>query len=206
MRELRVPTLYNNSGLRKYLSPKEAVRFLEAVDDLQCEAEMLCRVLYWTGCRISEALELGPDRIDEEGGRIVLRTLKRRRRDPAADHAPIDFRAVPVSFELIRDLARLPVNEDGRYWHWPRQSAWRHVKQAMETAAITGPQACPKGLRHHFGLMAVASNVPVSLLQRWMGHTRLETTMIYLQARGEEERAFAERMWQDSPMEARRGL
>jgi integrase/recombinase XerD len=73
----------------------------------------------------------------------------------------------------------------------------------MEAADISGIHACPKGLRHHFGLMAISAGVPLSLLQRWMGHAKVETTMLYLEMMDAEERGFAERMWRSQPAEAR---
>lgn len=39
------------------------------------------------------------------------------------------------------------------------------------------------------------SGVPLNLVQRWLGHARMETTAIYLQAMGDEEREIAARMW-----------
>jgi site-specific recombinase XerD len=66
----------------------------------------------------------------------------------------------------------------------------------MAEAGITGGiHATPKGLRHGFGLHAVRSGVPLNLVQRWLGHARMETTAIYLQAIGTEEREIAARMW-----------
>ena len=66
----------------------------------------------------------------------------------------------------------------------------------MADAGIgAGLHAMPKGLRHGFGLHAMRAGVPISLVQRWLGHARLETTSIYLQAIGVEERELAERMW-----------
>ena len=66
----------------------------------------------------------------------------------------------------------------------------------MREAAITaGPHATPKGLRHSFGLHAIRSDVPLNLVQRWLGHASMNTTAIYLQAIGDEEREIAARMW-----------
>jgi site-specific recombinase XerD len=50
-------------------------------------------------------------------------------------------------------------------------------------------------LRHGFGIHAVQSGVPLNLVQRWLGHARMETTAIYLDAMGSEEREIASRMW-----------
>ncbi len=65
----------------------------------------------------------------------------------------------------------------------------------MSRAQITGPMACPKGLRHGFGISAAVRSVPPNLIQRWMGHASLATTSIYLDAVGTDERQFASRMW-----------
>lgn len=187
--------LYDNCGRRKYLSHAEGARFLEVVASLPLREAALCEVLYWTGCRISEALELGPNRVDHESARLVLRTLKRHHRGQTRELSPVIFRTVPVSTGLIDALSRLSASVDGRYWPWSRQAAWRHIKVAMALAGVEGLPACPKGLRHHFGIMAASADIPPSLIKRWMGHAKLETTMIYLDAVGSEERGFAERMW-----------
>jgi site-specific recombinase XerD len=55
--------------------------------------------------------------------------------------------------------------------------------------------ASPRGLRHGYGVHAVHSGVPLPLIQRWLGHAYLNTTAIYTNLVGPEERAMAERMW-----------
>jgi integrase len=92
-------------------------------------------------------------------------------------------------------LHALPPDVDGRLWSMHRATAWRVVKATMQRAAITGPMACPKGLRHGFGICAAGHNVPTNLIQRWMGHARATTTAVYIDAVGFEERTFASRMW-----------
>ena len=65
----------------------------------------------------------------------------------------------------------------------------------MRTAEIAGPAATPRGLRHGFAIVAVAAAVPVTMIQKWMGHSDISTTAIYLDASGPEERHIAFRMW-----------
>ena len=69
------------------------------------------------------------------------------------------------------------------------------IKRVMQSAGVRGQFASPKGLRHAFAVHALANGVPLNLIQKWMGHSSIETTSIYLNAMGAEERAFAERMW-----------
>jgi integrase/recombinase XerD len=82
-----------------------------------------------------------------------------------------------------------------RIWPWGRTTAWKHIKQCMRQAQINGPSACPRGLRHSFGVGALQSGVPISLVKRWLGHARLTTTETYSQATGSEEIELAARHW-----------
>jgi integrase len=66
----------------------------------------------------------------------------------------------------------------------------------MDSAQITGPHATPKGLRHGFGIAAVEAQVPLHLIQRWLGHAQLSTTVLYLETVDAEERNVARRMWE----------
>ncbi|OLF71847.1 hypothetical protein AWH62_11980 [Maricaulis sp. W15] len=69
----------------------------------------------------------------------------------------------------------------------------------MAAAEIVGPQATPKGLRHTFGTHAMLQGVPITLVKKWMGHARLQTTEIYLDVIGPEERDLARKMWVSTP-------
>ena len=70
------------------------------------------------------------------------------------------------------------------------------VKEGMALAHVIGPQATPKGLRHAFAVTALQSGIPINLVRRWLGHSRLSTTEIYADAIGPEERAIAGRFWE----------
>lgn len=180
--------LFDGAGKRKYLCASEVPRFLKAARAAEPQTEMLCRLLAYTGCRLSEALALTPERLDAETGRVVIRTLKRR---------ILIYRAVPIPSSLMAALCSVGKDRppDARIWPWSRQTAWRRVKAVMDAAGISGPQAMPKGLRHGFGVANAEENVPMATTQKWLGHAKLETTAIYQQAVGREEDAFAKRLW-----------
>jgi len=178
--------IHDERGQRKYLSDAERARFLRSADRLALHSRAFCYVLAYTGCRLSEGLALTNAHVDGERMTLTFKTLKRRR---------TIFRAVPVPETLIAMLNKLPVDSAGRYWSAHRATAWRIVKATMERAGIDGPMACPKGLRHGFGIRAAGSNVPINLIQRWMGHSSIGMTTAYLHAVGVEERQFANRMW-----------
>lgn len=181
--------LFDGDGQRKYLCGSECARFMETARAADASTAAFCRLLAYTGCRISEALAVTTAHLDAEAGRVVFRTLKRRRRV---------FRAVPIPPSLMNELKALGIGLDRHspLWSCSRQTAWRHVKRIMAAANIVGPQASPKGLRHQFGTIA-AGNVPLHLTQRWLGHAKSQSTEIYQHAVGEEERRYMEMVWRE---------
>lgn len=66
----------------------------------------------------------------------------------------------------------------------------------MQRAGVTSSAATPKGLRHGFGVAGVTNEVPLNMVQKWLGHTDIATTAIYANAIGEEERQIAAKMWE----------
>ena len=180
------PNAHDAGGRRKYLTKAEGRRFLEAVDGLHPGRAAFCLVIYYTGCRISEALNLRGTDIDAEDGAVVIRTLKRRGR-PAC-------RRIPVPEALLSGLADLSP-DGGRLWSFSRTTGWRIVRRVMEDAGISGIHATARGMRHAFGVRGAMGEVPVTIIQEWMGHSDLSTTSIYLRVRGEEERKLIAKTW-----------
>jgi integrase len=182
--------MFDREGNRKYLNATERKAFLRAVTN---EPDRLrrafCLTLFYTGCRISEGLNLTPERIDRTGKAIVFETLKRRKRG--------HFRSVPIPDSLAELFGRLVagIEPSARIWEFSRTSAYRLVKEKMAVAGIAGGMACPKGLRHGFAIACIGQDIPLTIVQKWLGHARLETTAIYLDATGDEERELAKRLW-----------
>ena len=182
------PSLHTSLGQRKYLNHAERERFLIAAfkqDRLTCN---LCLTLLYSGCRLSEALNITPESILSEEGVLLVQSLKKR--------GNMSVRQIPVPSTLLSDLSKQAgqLNTDP-LWPWHRTWAWMRVKDTMAKANVVGPHASPRGLRHGFGVHAIQSGVPLNLIQKWLGHANIKTTAIYTDAVGPEERAMAERMW-----------
>ena len=84
-----------------------------------------------------------------------------------------------------------------RLWTFSRTTGWERTKAVMDAAGLSGIAACAKGLRHGYAVQAVMTEVPETRLQEWLGHASLETTAVYLDVAGRENRAIAERMWRE---------
>lgn len=188
--------LFDGEGRRLYFTEDERRAFMAAAAKAPREVRTFCAVLHATGCRISEALALTPQQIDLSGRVVVFESLKKRKAGV--------FRAVPVPLELLDMLDLVhSIREAQRrgeakalLWPWSRMTAWRRVQEVIAAAGIAdGPHACPKGLRHGFGVQAVSRGIALNMVQKWLGHAQLTTTAIYANAVGEEEQSIAARMW-----------
>jgi integrase len=67
-----------------------------------------------------------------------------------------------------------------------RSTAWRWTKQALARAVELG--SIPPGrwvgthtLRHSAARHWLASGVPINVVSRWLGHSSIQTTLIYLE-------------------------
>ena len=182
--------MFDRQGNRKYLNSPERRAFLKSATIQSNLAEKtFCLTVFHTGCRISEALSVPCARLDVSERTIIFETLKRRQEGL--------FRSVPIPDSLVRDLQKLVSGKEpnAQIWDFSRVTGWRLIKRIMARAKINGVRACPKGLRHGFAVECIANAIPLTTLQKWMGHARLETTAIYLQVMGAEERRLARRLW-----------
>ena len=189
-------SLYAADGTRKYLNRDERRRALENMQALDTDKALFALTLAWTGARVSEVLALTPSSFQIERGIVAFVTLKRRRHS---------VREVPIPAQLIDAIERQyrmrraqadPIASHERLWRWHRVTAWRIIKHVVAQIGLTGKSACPRGLRHGFGVGAIQAGVPLNLVQRWLGHARISTTAIYTDASGPEERGLAQMFWQ----------
>lgn len=143
-------TLFNCDGQRKYLTLEERKSFLKAAGAARPELRNFCGVLAYTGCRISEALALTPDRVDVSNGVVIFESLKKQKKGI--------YRSVPIPASLvdalelaysIREAQKNKSRREERLWPWGRTTAWRKIKKIMADAGIENEaHAVPKGLRH----------------------------------------------------------
>jgi len=187
-------SLYDRQGRRKYLNAAERGKALVVMAALPMDKALFALTLAWTGARVSEVLALTPESFQIEQQLVTFRTLKRR------CHS---MREVPIPRNLMMALdahfglkkMQLDNTRTRRLWSWHRVTAWRVIKTTMEGARIVGRHSSPRGLRHGFGVGALQAHVPLNLVQRWLGHARIDTTAIYADASGPEELAFASQFW-----------
>ncbi|MCV6602949.1 MAG: site-specific integrase [Cohaesibacter sp.] len=194
--------LYDENNNRLYINSEERERFIKAAEKADRHVRTLCLTLLYTGCRISEALELTAASVQLDARLISIRSLKKR-----SKHV---IREVPIppalvdALELVHGVRAVQRNavkaQEAYLWSHRgkslyRSTGYRWIKEVMAQAGIEGAQATAKGLRHGYGIQAIRKGIQLHMLQKWMGHASMTTTAIYANAIGKEELDLADQMW-----------
>jgi integrase len=188
-------SLYTARYERKYVNEAERTALAGVLAKLPESKRLFVLAFFWTGARVSEILSITPESCQVEACVIAVTTLKRREHIVREVPVPESFmRALSRHFKL-RTKQRDPKLSSEPLWRFHRVTAWRLIKSAMSRACINGVKASPRGLRHSFGVAALAKGVPLNIVQKLLGHASVKTTTIYTSASGPEERAIVSRFW-----------
>ncbi|EKO3474090.1 tyrosine-type recombinase/integrase [Vibrio fluvialis] len=150
-----------------FLTKEQIAPFLERVqNDNSPSADQIhvaCKICLATGSRIGEALSLKRSHVSKH--KLLFTETKGKKN-----------RSVPISTSLYNEILAVGVSEhhlfDVRYY-----AAWECVKRAL-------PEHVPSGqathiLRHTFASHFMMSGGDILVLQRILGHKKIEQTMAY---------------------------
>lgn len=187
--------LVNSNGQRKYLTVEERKKFIANTENTLPTARTYCRMVAYTGCLLSEALNMKYSDIDFKRKTITIYSLKKRNGLPQ--------RSVPIPDSLLNELQIVHQkigNEsedtnDYKLWSWGRKTGYKKIKAVMEQSNVLGICANSYGLRHSYGIHCVTLGIPLNYIKKWMGHSSLDITCLYLVAVEQNERELAQRMW-----------
>ncbi|MEO7015720.1 MAG: site-specific tyrosine recombinase XerD [Leifsonia sp.] len=180
--EIKPPKL--SSRLPKAISVDQVGALLAATDGDSLQAlrdKALLELLYATGARVSEAVNLNVDDvIDEDIVRLFGKGGKQRI-VPLGSYArtAIDaylVRARPVFSARGASTPALFLGMRGA--RVSRQNAWLIIRAAAERAHLD-VEISPHTLRHSFATHLLAGGADVRVVQELLGHSSVATTQIY---------------------------
>ena len=166
----------------KYLKREEWDKLRESIDNYR--DKLIITLLYSTGMRVGEFTKLEVQDIDfpERFIRIPLENTKTR-----------TGRTVFVPREVLNDLKaylKLKKLKKGRLF----DLTTRRVQQVIKKySARAGVEATPHTLRHTHIVHSLLDRVPITAVQKQVGHRRLTTTQIYSDFAPEQVREAYER-------------
>ena len=165
-------------SLPEYLEVPEVNALIAAAPNPQARLVMLEQ--WRAGLRVSEALalETRDPHLDTERPTLRVRQGKGRKARVVPMHPELQTAFIAAtSFGAVGQ---------GRLIDVTRITTWRWVQQAVqrvtEAGQITpGRHVGTHTLRHSFARHMLLNGVPINFLSRWLGHSSIQTTLIYLE-------------------------
>ncbi len=203
---LRIPTKRAPQRELGYLETEEVTAILAQPDRTTLEGQrdhVLLALLYNTGARIQEALDLCPRALCLEPPACV-RLYGKGKKERLCPLWPetADLIAVLLHRKPRRDDEPIFVNRYGQ----PLGAAGVRYKlrHYVQTAAKQIPTLAEKGVtphtfRHSTAVALVAAGVDVTVIRSWLGHVHLDTTNRYAQANLETKRKALEQITEGRP-------
>ena len=182
-REERTPS--PPQRLPKALSVEEVALLIDSADittPLGLRARALADLLYSTGARISEALNLDLDDVSGDERVVVVRGKGDKQRlvpigSMARDSVDAYItRGRPMLLASGAGTAALFVNDRGQ--RLGRQSAAADLGELERRAGITS-HVSPHVLRHSFATHLLSGGADIRVVQELLGHASVSTTQIY---------------------------
>ncbi|WP_081212495.1 site-specific tyrosine recombinase/integron integrase [Salegentibacter sediminis] len=155
------------------LSKEEVIDLLRATRNLKHRA--LFALLYASGLRVGEALNLKLNAIDIDRRQIIIRSAKGRK-DRFVTMAESFIPLLLNYLDTYRP--RFYFVEGYKGGQYSGSSVRAALKQACRQAGIK-KRVTPHSLRHSYATHMLENGIDIRYIQSLLGHSRPETTMIY---------------------------
>ncbi len=156
---------------------------------------LLVEFLFRTGGRIDEILMIRPSDVNLATNSIRLKTLKQGKDRNGVQREK--YRVIPLHVGLrdaymqyLLDMNISTKSEDPLF-PMSRQVVDLYFKKMQDKL---GFKIHAHKFRHTFAVKAIMDNVPLNVLQQWLGHSSIFTTSIYTQITGMDTSQFMERI------------
>lgn len=169
--------------LPQILSGKEVELLLSqpvCVDPKGFRDKAMLEVMYATGIRVSELIDLDVSNVNLELGVIKCNGTKKSRLIPLY---PAALRALSVYLNEVRDSMLAEPDEQALFVNvggarMSRQGFWKILKHYQQTAHID-KDITPHTLRHSFAVHLLENGADLNSVQELMGHSDISSTQLY---------------------------
>ncbi len=174
--EKKLPQILNGREIELLLSQPVCV------DSKGYRDKAMLEVMYATGIRVTELIDLDVEDVNLEQGIIKCSGAKKTRIIPLY---PAALRALGVYMREIRDAMVVDPEERALFVNvsgvrMSRQGFWKILKHYQATAHIE-KEITPHTLRHSFAVHLLENGADLGSLQELMGHSDISSTQLYTQ-------------------------
>jgi integrase len=156
---------------------------LEVIEKLDREEQRIAKFMFFTGCRVHEALGIRLRDVDFKTARVILYGKGRLQKKPRPAKLPFDFCAE------LQKAAKADGLLDAEFMFWPNSKASIISKVTIfdKKLKVASDAALGKPMGSHDFRRVVATRLleksggNLQLVQRILGHEKIETTSKYTQ-------------------------
>lgn len=180
-----------------YLTEKEAETLLNACQD-NTKHRLIILVMVDCGLRVSETINIKIKDFDFKKRILHVRSLKKRDKE-LIRQIPISNRLYNLLADYIYSQNRLKPDDwlfptpGNPYTHITRFAVFLMLRRRGHKFA-NGLKVHPHALRHTFATRHIANDTPIHEIKTMLGHSRLDTTLIYTHIPSEKLRGRIERV------------
>lgn len=172
--EKKLPQILNNREIELLLAQPACV------DAKGYRDKAMLELMYATGIRVSELIELNIHDVNLEQGIIKCSGAKKVRVIPLY---PAAMKALRAYIKDIRNSMLADPSEEALFVNingsrMSRQGFWKILKHYQQTANID-KEITPHTLRHSFAVHLLENGADVGSLQELMGHCDISSTQMY---------------------------
>jgi integrase/recombinase XerD len=172
--KLNLPNPKKNKTLPEILTMKEIRKLIENTSNVK--HKLIIKLLYGTGLRVSEIVNLKKENVNFEEGLIHIHLAKGKK-----------DRFVKIPESMLKELQSFEELESGKYLFGSNRGGklttatiQAILKNAAKKAGIK-KRVYPHLLRHSFATHLLEGGTDLRIIQKILGHSDIKTTQIYLQ-------------------------
>jgi integrase/recombinase XerD len=153
-----------DQSLPKALSEEELKKFLKVVDNPKYK--LIIELLYKTGMRISELLNLKVKDIDLDTGKIIVCGKGKKER------------VVYIDKDMIEKIKHYKKGRSGRLFPMTQHAVQAYFRRKRKEAGLD-EKVTPHALRHTYATRLLELGMDIRLIKELLGHSDISTTQIY---------------------------
>ena len=169
------------------LTPMELERLRNVCEDDRDRC--LVEVLYSTGCRITEALSIKVAEIRFDLPQPECRVIGKGKKPMIVYFSPRAVFTVQQYLATRRHDSEWLFCNDRGGGQMQRENVEKRFRELRELAGLTGKKVTPHTMRHTLGTHA-SKTVPIQVVQKMLGHSKIDTTMIYVETSQDDVRSY----------------
>ena len=150
----------------------------ESTDLVRLRDRAILELMYSTGTRVSEVVQLDLDEVNDSGSLRVRGKGAKERIVPVGTFAArsLDAYLVRSRPSLVGAKAERALFLNRRGGRLSRQSIWEIIQRSGESCGV---DVSPHSLRHSFATHLIEGGADVRVVQELLGHASVATTQIY---------------------------